>query len=165
MKNIGILQMVFLFLLIFSACEKDCKSDMHSFTFQEDKFIDTSDIATSQDVAFWLQILDGNKLVFTYHFEAAQCESVFDDEYSESLYFEVHSDSTSFSFQDSTLSKIKLVYEQGGAWIYKNKPITSGWIEGTKKSNNRWDIKAELNLPFEVNENSMAANFEQTFRK
>jgi hypothetical protein len=154
-----------LFLILFSSCQKDCSKDKHSFTFETNKSIVITDIVNEpQAPVINVHITSGNELVFTYQFEAAQCESISDDEYSEFIHFSIDPKMENFNLEDADMTSINLVYIRGGAWVNERSRIEEGFIQGHKNSDESWDIDANFVLPLVSDASSKAAEIKATFR-
>jgi hypothetical protein len=95
-------------------------------------------------------IESGENLVFEYRFDAYDEEQIADDEYSETIRFEIDSKLDKFSYSDDELLNIKAVFTP---YCFCYLPLTEsknvdpkGTISGEKTSNNEWKIK--INITF-----------------
>lgn len=114
----------------------------------------------------------GDKTVFEYRHSASQNIEITDDEYSESLAFELNlneipSGFNHFRYENDAIEGIKGFYQQSGGWVrggtYK---INKGSIEGTKISDTQWKVIVSiLTTPIYPDEEPKVVSFEQVFEK
>ena len=93
------------FSVIFSSCNQDevkpevCKGGECDF-----EIIADSEIFILEDSAITeFDIVNGDNFVFQYQYQSDDNKRIADDEYLERIYFEIHADSSSFSFSDAEL--------------------------------------------------------------
>jgi len=166
MKSIAFYFPGFLILLLASSCQKDCTKDRHNYGFENNKSIQINEINNGEHPpVLSTQITEGENIVFTYQFDAAQCESIFDDEYSEFIYFEVDATIDQFSLKDSALTNIKLIYKRSGAWVNEQAQVVIGTINGVKNNTESWDIDAEFVLPLSTDLSSNASEMHASFSR
>jgi hypothetical protein len=95
-------------------------------------------------------IESGENLVFEYRFDAYDNKQIADDEYSETVRFEIDSKLDKFSYSDDELLDIKAVFTQycycGFSLSESKNDNPKGTISGEKISNNEWKIK--INITF-----------------
>jgi hypothetical protein len=96
----------------------------------------------------WGNITEGTNLVFEYEYSAEDEVNTQDDEYSEFIRFEISSDLTEFSYQDSELSNIKAVFSKSCFCFFEydpNKDVPpTGTISGEKVSQTQWKISIDV---------------------
>jgi hypothetical protein len=97
------------------------------------------------------QLEEGQGTVAVYRHVAAQSNSVYDDEFMETLSFELPTDGDGFSLKDGQLEQIKAFYRQEGAWPM-NPPgaVMKGTISGSKISGNLGITDWEVNIDIEM---------------
>lgn len=164
MNRLSFLFTFSLLLILICSCQKDCTKDQHLYSFRADKSLNLYEAEIPQETnTFNFEITNGTNLVFSYQFAASQCESVFDDEYYEFLYFEINPETEQFNLVDSALLNIKLIHVQSGAWFNEKSRIVEGSIKGIKKSANTWDIEGNFVLPLNLNSASKASKINTIF--
>jgi len=141
--------LLLIFTLILISCNKD-DSNQDLFTYT---YFDKSEltITSSQDSYMKYGIIEsGENLVFEYRFDAYDEEQIADDEYSETVRFEIDSKLDKFSYSDDELLNIKAVFTKycycGFALTESKNVNPKGTISGEKISNNEWKIK--INITF-----------------
>lgn len=142
MKNsIGIL----LIIALAVSCSKESK-DTYSYTFREnaqlriEPYFEGSYMKSST-------IVNGTNLVFTYTFEADDAENIADDEYAETIRFEINPSLTEFSYTDNELDSIRAVYSESCFCDFYNElknTAPQGTISGKKISATQWDISIDV---------------------
>ncbi len=150
--------------LLTIACDPDnCDAEMKSYTVQADKSIQIA-IDTLSLVANY-QVSDGENLVFQYHHVRAQCDNIADDEWAETLSFEVDKNAETFMFEDADLNLANCFVRESGAWVNgSSNPIMKGMITGTKKNNNDWDVEISIVVdPLNVGGGSREIVLEEVF--
>ena len=143
--------LLLIFTLILMSCNKnndDSNQDLYTYTYY-----DKSELTiTSREDSYmkYGTIESGENLVFEYRFDAYDDEQIADDEYSETVRFEIDSKLDKFSYSDDELLNIKTVFT---AYCFCYFPLTEsqnvnpiGTIIGEKISNNKWNIK--INITF-----------------
>ena len=92
----------------------------------------------------------GEKTVFTYRFDAKDNEEIADDEYGETIQFEIETGLTEFSYSNTELPEIALVFTKYCFCYFPLEPSKNvppmGSISGQKISNHRWKIN--INVTF-----------------
>ena len=135
-------------LLIFIGIQSSCSSDDSNQDLYKYTYFDESELTlTSSDDSYMVYgiIESGENLVFEYFFEAHDEENIADDEYSETIRFEIDPKLEQFSYSNDELLNIKTVFTQYCFCYFaltesKNvKP--KGTISGEKISENEWKIK------------------------
>lgn len=150
---------VFYFLTLFlvTACipEKnlpDCTPEDWQYTFESGKMITLDTIKiTGADTTYEryaYQVKEGNNLVFNYIHAFEDCREIADDEQTDKLVFEIPAGATAVTWEDSAaFQQGKLYYQQIGAWGTPPVLLKQGKLEGQKITDNRWHIKASLQMP------------------
>jgi hypothetical protein len=135
-------------LLIFTLILISCKKDLYTYTY-----FDKSELTITSGQDSYMKygsIESGENLVFEYRFVANDDKEIADDEYSETVRFEIDSKLDKFSYSDDELLNIKAVFTKN---CYCDFSLTEskivnpkGTISGEKISNNEWEIK--INITF-----------------
>lgn len=138
-----------IFTLILISCNKD-DSNQDSYTY---RYSDKSELTiTSREDSYikYGVTESGENLVFEYRFYAYDDEQIADDEYSETIRFEIDSKLDKFSYSDEQLLNIKAVFTP---YCFCYFPLTesknvdpTGTINGERISKNEWKIK--INITF-----------------
>ena len=96
----------------------------------------------------WYIITPGDKRLFEYHYQSAQCDDIYDDEWGEILRFVVDPSVTHFEYVDEEILEAKCYYNQYGAWVGASAfPVTSGSIEGERMWNGDWMLTVDIVVP------------------
>lgn len=135
-------------LMISSSCDKtdDSQGDVTKLSFFADsKIMVNSNPGTYMKYAV---IESGENLVFEYRFDAEDDEQIADDEYSETIRFEVASNLDEFSFIDTGLNTIKSTFTKYCFCYFENSEEKNvppkGSISGKKISDSKWDITIDV---------------------
>lgn len=143
LRNAFLLLLIPLFL--FTSCSKKadgCLDDIISTGFKEDRTIEE---VVGKDSTIYYQIVEGTNVVFQYDIAFAECEWILDDEYGETVTFELRKDQNKIDLHDSELSSITMVYNEWGAWANSRKvPVQKGRLTGEKVKSNVWLIDFEI---------------------
>jgi hypothetical protein len=152
----------------FFACKKpadgDCIPESFEFKFQQSTTIDTTRlVSTDPGVDYFSYTLKpGNKIVFTYKHRFKDCPPIADDEGERTIIFEIPEQSDSFQYNDSVelLSAKTLI--SYSCFCYPSQPVLlkKGFVEGTKISTGSWRIKAQLQMPWNIQE---SVSFDDVF--
>jgi len=129
--------------LAFFSCKKisgECTKDIYTYEFYTNSKIDT--IRTAYNLYF--RINPGNEFVFSYTHTGPDCKNIADDEYLDKLVFKAPAGSTDFSYENNQLADAICLFEQDGAWINGAHNITSGKINGAKRSDGKWDVQINI---------------------
>jgi hypothetical protein len=135
--------------LIYTSCSKENEEyneEYFLYNFLENKQlnIETSDGSYMK----YGNIQEGSNLVFEYEFSAEDAVNIADDEYSESIRFEINPLLTEFNYEGSELSDIEAVFSKSCFCFFdydsdKDVPPT-GTISGEKISNTEWNISIDV---------------------
>lgn len=134
---------------IYSSCSNDdSQADSYTYTYFEESELT---ITSNEDSYMKYGIIEsGENLVFEYTFKAHDEEHIADDEYSESIRFEIDPKLEQFSYSDDELLNIKTVLTQYCFCYFaltESKNVNpKGSISGEKISDNEWEIK--INITF-----------------
>lgn len=111
------------------------------------------------------RIVDGKKLLFTYHRSGAQCDNIYDDEWGERLVFQVELNLTDFEYIDDEILLLNCFYQQYGAWVNHNQyEVKRGKITGEKISGKEWELHVNIETnPLFSNEKSKTIDFTEIF--
>jgi hypothetical protein len=124
------------------SCKKnDCTSAKYSYTFSENKKIDTIKVGGS---LVSVQINPGTSIVFSYSLVAVSCPGRIDGGASERLIFKIPAGTTNFNYSSADIQGIQCYYENsplGGL-----TKVTQGTLKGNKISDNKWDIDVNLDM-------------------
>lgn len=96
----------------------------------------------------WANIKNGNNLVFEYHFIADDDEQIADDEYSETIRFEINPTLDEFTYTDNSLENINTTLTKYCfCWFQlsdSKSAKSKGTIHGKKVSENEWKINLDI---------------------
>lgn len=130
-------------LLIISCSDDELETDLHTYNFYQNKTLVIS--GENDSYMKYGTIESGNKLVFEYKYEAYDDKDVADDEYVETIMFEIDPTLDKFAYLDDDLELIKAVYSK---YCYCSFPDSEdknvapvGRITGRKIENDVWYIK------------------------
>ena len=138
-------------LLTLALCMLSCNDDnlnrdMYSYTFTEKSDLT---ISTPDDSYMKFGTIEaGENLVFEYHFTAQDDVQIADDEYGETIKFEIDNSLNEFSYSNTELSTIDIVFSKHCFCYFPMdaskdvEPI--GIISGKKISENTWKIKIDV---------------------
>jgi len=100
-----------------------------------------SDTLNNGLVVTHYEMVAGDKMVFKALYIASQDDKIYDDEYSETFWFEVDSNLTEFIFENDELEDAKAYFIMSGAWV-PNKPfeVRDGYIQGQRVSGDYWEV-------------------------
>ncbi|MEJ7740566.1 MAG: hypothetical protein WKF97_24375 [Chitinophagaceae bacterium] len=109
-------------------------------------------------------IKEGDKTVFNYTLEFKDCPQLADDEGSRIIVFEIPGNANSFLLKDSADLRAAKALINYACFCALRGPvlIKGGFIEGQKKNNNTWHLKASLK-PFP--DASRTVDFEADFTR
>lgn len=95
---------------------------------------------------YFSEIESTSNFIFSYRYEQGQCMLVFDDEFGYQLKFNFNPEgSDHFIFKDAGLSEALAYYNETGAEVYlHDRPISTGTIEGTKISEDSWEVNVDV---------------------
>ena len=145
---------LFIFLCIILVSCNENNSDLKntringvsSYIFQKNKLIETTTLENSY-LKFG-NIITGNKTVFEYRFDADDNEQIADDEYSETIRFQIDPNLDSFHYENSEMENSKITFSK---YCYCYFPLEAsknvspkGRIEGVKISDSKWNIKIDV---------------------
>jgi hypothetical protein len=158
---------VVLIVTIATSCKKrfGCQPESFEYKFASGKTIDTMRLGFSDPpfTYYGFLIKEGNSNVFTFKKFFRDCPEIADDEGIMTIVFEAPS-GTSFKIQDSLqlLQAKCLVSLQCECFPSSPVFIHHGSIEGKKLSENKWQVKLNLNMPWN---NQSFVTFDKTFTK
>ncbi len=157
-------------LTFFSSCksdenENDCYPEMIISNWVSEK-----EIIVEFDTQFKrnnYNIINGNKILFKYNLNGAQCDNIIDDEWGENLIFQIENNNTDFEFIDNEILSTNCFYQQYGAWVAHNKyEVKNGIIKGEKISKTEWEITVNIETtPIFENEPSKNIIFTEIFKE
>lgn len=144
--------------LLFMACSSDNETGVLDIVegpegagdFEFTYFENSELVVVSNDDTYlqWANVQEGQKLVFQYHFVFDDEPMIADDEYDETIRFEVDSDVTTFSFETEELTGAKATFTKICFCYFpfeddKNVSPT-GKITGEKISENEWEVTLDV---------------------
>ena len=146
--------LVVLFLLYLISCnDSNLIKDNYSYIYSE-----KSDLVISTFEDSYMNYgatQDGENLVFEYRFDADDDEQIADDEYGETIKFEINQEVNQFSYSNTELANIDLVFTKHCYCYFPmdetKDVVPTGFIRGQKASSNVWKIK--MDLTFYADEN------------
>jgi hypothetical protein len=141
----------FLLLLCSIACSKNkrCDSNIYNYTFSNNAKVDT--IFNSNSQRLRAEKGSGNKLVFIYNHTYTSCPGIADADFSRTLLFEADPAANSFNYTVNDF-QTAMVYSYADCFCAGSGATLpqSGTITGTKISNSRWKIDADLVVEFGI---------------
>ena len=135
--------------LIYTSCSKENEEyneEYFLYNFLENKQLNIE--TYDESYMKYGNIEEGSNLVFEYEYSAEDAVNIADDEYSESIRFEINPLLTEFNYEGSELSDIKAVFSKSCYCFFdydsdKDVPPT-GTISGEKISNTEWNISIDV---------------------
>ena len=133
-------------LILISCSDDDSSRDEYSYTYSEKSNLTVS---TLEDSYMKYGIVEeGENLVFEYRFVAEDDGQIVDDEYGETIRFEIDSNLDEFRYSNDELSNIDLVFSKHCFCYFQmdeSKDVDpTGIISGEKISSDKWKIKIDL---------------------
>ena len=136
-------------LMFFVSCVEPDETEegadgTRSYYFYEDKSLN---IVDSEDQYIkWANIKQGENLVFEYYFTDDDDPLIADDEYSESIRFEVPGDVTSFSYSGEDLLDCKITFTPYCFCFFDDEETAenTGTVSGERISDDRWKITVDV---------------------
>jgi len=133
-------------IILISCSHDNSNGDEYTYTYTEKSDLT---ISTLEDSYMKYGIVEeGENLVFEYRFDADDEEQIADDEYGETIRFEIDSELNEFSYSNTELSDIDLVFTKYCYCYFpmdESKDIEpTGMISGQKISSDKWRIKIDL---------------------
>jgi hypothetical protein len=132
-------------LVMAVGCSKDSDSltpAQHEYqVFLGQDLLLISDTLANDLIVKHYELVSGPRMVFKALYVAPQDDGIFDDDYSETLWFAVDSTLTEFYYEDEELEQTLAYFVMSGAWV-PNKPfeVRDGSIEGRKISRDYWEV-------------------------
>ncbi|MDP5169830.1 MAG: hypothetical protein NWR72_06270 [Bacteroidia bacterium] len=153
-------------LLFLSSCKETgidpttCRDGKCTYTFEGGKQVNLFGDSTNQ----YVEIINGDKLVFQYQYLKNEKANIADDEYTENIYFEIDPSVDAFSYSGKEeLESINLIMQAICFCPVIIATPQSGSISGKKINDNTWEI--DLNVTFDwdgsVVESEFSARFER----
>lgn len=132
-----------LLLAHFSTFSQDKKGEVipadTSMKFYQNKEL----VLTPHDVIdnyYRVKIDSGDYYVFEFSYKRAQNTRIADDEYAETIYFQVPVDSRNFSVEGDSIHSLKPVWNWECFCNKENYKFVDGYIRGNKTGDNTWHI-------------------------
>lgn len=139
---------VVLCAMVMVSCTEDSDITPDSETFE---LFNNSAIVSVQtgDIEYY-KVEAGEGSVAVYRFNASQSNDIYDDEFVESMTFELPEDRNTFSLKDEELVELRAFYRQEGAWP-ANLPnaVIKGTISGTRNviaGTDRWEVSIDIEM-------------------
>lgn len=158
-KSFMLRVLAILFICILFSCKKsdsgDCTPDQYAYEFFSSSKIDT----LTNDAGLFFQVNEGNDLVFVYSHTGPECKSVWDEEYTDKLVFQVPSASNSFYYQNDQLTDALCLFRRIDMWSDGSNRIRSGYIKGTRVSATKWDIEINVQAGNPVGQINLKKSF------
>ena len=133
-----------------------CIPESFEFNFQPSTTIDTTRLlSTEPGIEYYsFTLKPGSKIVFTYRNRFEDCPPIADDEGEKAIIFEIPEQSDSFRYNDSVELRSAKCLISYSCFCYPSQPVMlkKGFIEGTKISTGSWRIKAQLQMPWNIQE-------------
>ena len=102
-------------------------------------------------------IVSGDKIVFEYQFVFGDLVYIADDEFTESILFEVDPDLNEFRIETEELNNSNAIYGLFCYCMYYGYyDISSGVIEGVKLEDGNWEVSMDVTIVFEGDVSSNA---------
>jgi hypothetical protein len=162
----------FSLITLLGACETPfngdgCHDDKIETKLMVDKrIIDSLESSVPSTDREYFRVASGSNIVAVFNFTAGQCDNTFDDEYGYFYAIEIDRESISFSFEGDELINANHYFYEWGAWIPANVTIPiSGSVSGIKRSENRWDISADIKASSRDPNINLDIKFEESFSK
>lgn len=116
------------------------------FSFYKDSQL--SIVSNTGTYLKWANIESGEKIVFEYEFTADDEPLIADDEYSETIRFEIDKNAALFSLKNSDLNTTKTTFTKYCFCFFQTTPekavAPTGTITGKKLSETEWDISIDV---------------------
>ncbi|MEL6694704.1 MAG: hypothetical protein AAFV78_13670 [Bacteroidota bacterium] len=118
----------------------------------------------SLDMESFVRVNVGDKRVFEFDFTGNQDDLIADDEYGESIWFEVPMDLESFEYKDEELKDIQLTFRPSCFCLIETVSVDQGKVKGKKLGDKRWEIEIDITFTWSgiTEERIFAAQFEQS---
>ena len=131
---------------LYSCSDDESNGDTYTYSYFENSELVIANLEDSY-MKFG-NVEQGQNLVFEYRFDAYDNVQIADDEYSETIRFEIDKGLTEFSFSNDDLAQIKPAFTKYcfcyfGMEAAKNVDPT-GTISGKKIADNKWDIHIDV---------------------
>lgn len=138
----------------------NCRDGKCAYTFEEGKklVLDSSGVD-----AIFVEVQEGNDLVFTYSYTKNDRPNIADDEYSETIRFQVPAGADSFRYEDAELNEMPM-YLQAICFCPQeiSRPLR-GSVSGKKRDDKMWEI--EMDVVFDLFDTEEVRSFESTFEE
>jgi len=157
MKNY-ILTLLLIILLV--GCNNKTNKSIEEFTFTENSKI----ILESEYEGTFSKIRSGEHLVFTYYFQKEEHPDISDDEYAESIIFEINPNLSTFSYADDELMSVNSYFDKYCFCVIEGSiQISKGTIKGVKIDDQTWNV--EIDVTFTDNDIDVFKTINGSFTK
>ncbi len=163
--NKNIITLTILGVIIFGCDKNNCNPETIIATWSEGKEINIMYDSLYQRLDY--NVDNGENLLFVYNHTGQQCDYIMDDEWGESLIFEINYLNAKFEFVDSNIILTKCFYQEYGAWVRHNRyQVKDGIIKGKKISEDKWEITVSvITTPIFPDEKAKIIEFKKSFSK
>jgi hypothetical protein len=127
----------------------------------------TIEISEDPQINTKAEIVDGDKLVFSYNLYTDPYENTVDDEYTEVIVFEISPEISSFRLEIEDFVNAQAFYYRSCNTCpvkYGYNNITDGFIEGTKTSDTEWQLEADIVVNIPASDGQPAIEFTHSFQ-
>jgi len=127
-------------------------------------FNDSRMMLITDQVFETLVIEPGDKTVFSYFFKAKDDINLSDDEYTESIFFEVDNSLDSFSLNDNDLRTTSLFIKRS-CFCTNTAAVFPGIgsVSGTKLANGNWSVSISITFQWKGETEMNVRNISETF--
>ncbi len=146
------LKLLLLVLMVgtFFTCDKDsgydydCIPDTITTSIIEKSDIDIRFDTSRQRNLYVFQ--PGEKLIFYYNYNYAECLNINDDERGFAFAFLIDPGTTEFDFQNEEIKDLKAFYNEHGAWVNAtfHQAVSRGFIRGEQISDTDWQVEVNI---------------------
>ncbi|MFK7921992.1 MAG: hypothetical protein AB8H47_08545 [Bacteroidia bacterium] len=138
---------------------KNCRDGECSYSYVEGQSIEIVHDSVNQST--FVEIVNGDKLVFKYLYTADDEDYIADDEYTENIYFEIDPEVESFSFRDEEMADIQLTIQPICFCVPLIYEPRIGSLSGKRLNNTTWEVS--LDVSYEQYGSTTEINFTEKF--
>jgi len=158
----------YLFFTVFAVLCFACNSSDDGVTPElstYEFYTDSNMVFTNNQGFETVSIEPGTNSVFKYSFTAEEDENIADDEYTETLYFEVDGSLDNFSYSNGELRGLNLAIRRlcfcpNVDFIFPQV----GTVTGSKQSNGNWDISISISFQWDAQSETVSRTINGTFQ-
>lgn len=158
MKKLAILILISLFLISCSSSDDDVENPENTdyIVYQN-----ASLVINETENGTFMEVEDGDKLVFEYKYSTEGQPEIADDEFTEVVYFELDHNTGDFTLDESDFEATRTYLGRfcfcGNTGFF---PVTSGIIEGEKTGDLRWNVTLDVEALIEAENDMPETSFE-----